>query len=213
MTQIFLIRHGETHWNSEGRIQGHLDSPLTGTGLAQAKALATRLKSQSFSAIYSSDLGRAYQTAQCLAEPHQLEIQTDSRLRERHLGIFQGLLKQELQLKFPDEFHHYHTHHADHAILDGESPRQFSDRCIKCFEELSDKHPDQRLLVVAHGGVLNNLLKHTLGITLEAPRHFLSINTAINIFSHHHNSSWMLETWGDVNHLQNLKSDDFSEDE
>lgn len=213
-TQIVLIRHGQTQWNWEGRIQGHLDSPLTETGLSQAKSLAKRMKSEKFAAIYSSDLGRARQTASCIAEKKGQPVLIDPRLRERHLGIFQGHLKKELKIKFPDEFEHYHTHHANYAIPEGESPKQFSDRCIECFEQLAEKYPGEQILIVAHGGVLNNLLKYTLGIPIEAPRHFLSINTAINIFSYqadHH--TWMLELWGDTYHLRKLESEDFFEDE
>ena len=214
MMQIVLVRHGETLWNSEGKIQGHLDSPLTETGLKQAKALAERLKSERFVAVYSSDLSRAYQTAQCISQKNGLPILVKTCLRERNFGIFQGVVKKELHIKFPSEFPHYHTHQPDYVIPEGESPRQFLERCGRCFEEIAHKHPGERVLVVAHGGVLNSLLIYTLGIPLEAPRHVLWLNTAVNVFSYQEDKKiWMLEVWGDVAHLQNLVVTDFSEDD
>lgn len=214
MTQIVLVRHGETLWNSEGRIQGHLDSPLTETGLRQAKALAERFKSERFVAVYSSDLSRAYQTAQCISEKNGLPILVETCLRERNFGIFQGFVKKELCMTFPSEFPHYHTHEPDYVIPEGESPRQFLERCVRCLEGIAHKHPGKRVLVVTHGGVLNHLLIYTLGIPLSTPRHFLSLNTAINIFSYQEDKKvWMLEVWGDVAHLQNLEVTDFSEDD
>ena len=88
-TELTVVRHGETVWNNEGRQQGHLDSPLSPLGLRQAQAIANRLASERFNAIYSSDLGRAWATAERITACHDLEIHTDPRLRERHLGIFQ----------------------------------------------------------------------------------------------------------------------------
>ncbi|MEN8218669.1 MAG: histidine phosphatase family protein [Pseudomonadota bacterium] len=197
MTQIVLIRHGETLWNSEGRIQGHLDSPLTKTGLAQAQALGNRFKSKNFAALYSSDLGRAYETARRI---YGQPILVEPRLRERNLGIFQGMLKRELKTKYPKESGYYKANDANYVIPKGESLKQLNDRSVNCLEELAQKHPGQRILVVAHGGVLVSLFKHTLGIPLDAPRRFLSLNSSVNVFSYQ-DQTWTLEVWGDLNHL------------
>src|SRR5262245_29104209 len=102
-TQLIIVRHGQTQWNLKLIRQGHLDSGLTEKGIAQAKALGERLARESFTALYSSDLGRAVQTAQMIAAATGHEIITDPRLRERHLGIFQGLKGDELREKFPGE--------------------------------------------------------------------------------------------------------------
>ena len=101
-TQIIIVRHGQTEWNIRGIRQGYLDSPLTGRGMAQAKALAQRLAREKFTALYSSDLGRAVQTAQEIANVTGHAIVTDARLRERHLGIFQGLNAEEINAKYLD---------------------------------------------------------------------------------------------------------------
>ncbi|HEC85461.1 MAG TPA: histidine phosphatase family protein [Thioploca sp.] len=209
MTQIFLVRHGETVWNTQCRIQGHLDSPLTRTGLSQAKALAKHFKSQKFAALYGSDLGRAYETARCISEKNGLPIVIDQRLRERNFGIFQGVIKNDLKTKFPEAFRYYQANDADYVIEEGESLKQLSKRCLDCFEELVQKHVDERILIVTHSGVLVSLFKHTLNIPLDAPRRFLSSNCGINVF-YYQDKTWLLERLGDLSHLHGVKSIDDS---
>src|ERR1043166_10075988 len=104
MTDILLIRHGETLWNQQGRMQGQNDSPLTTTGLEQARKLARRLKHVEFTTLYSSDLGRAHQTARCIADETGHEVLADAGLRERSFGIFEGLTNTEIKLKHPDDY-------------------------------------------------------------------------------------------------------------
>lgn len=206
ITKIFLIRHGETLWNSEHRIQGHIDSPLTPTGLAQAQALAQRLQKQSFAALYSSDLGRAYQTAQYLAKTTGLPIIVDPRLRERNLGCLQGLTRSEAQQQFPEEYQLYKTLDPDYLIPNGESLRQFRQRCISCLEEIVQKHPGEHILVVSHGGVLINVFKHILQLPYDMPRRFEIFNVSLNVFSYQADN-WKLETWGDISHWSFPKHD------
>ncbi len=202
MTKIVLVRHGETFWNLEARIQGHLDSPLTKTGKAQAEALAKHFKSKNFAALYSSDLGRAYETARCISKQNGLSISVKTCLRERNLGILQGHLKAKLETQFPKEAPYYRNNDPDYLIPKGETLRQLSQRSIKCLETIAKKHDGQRILIVTHNGVLVSLLKHTLCIPLEAPRYFVSLNTGISVFSYQ-NGIWKLEVWGDSNHLEN----------
>jgi probable phosphoglycerate mutase len=204
MTQIFLIRHGETVWNTEKIIQGHLDSPLTEMGITQIKALANHLKSQSFAALYSSDLGRAYQTAQGISEKIKLPIRVDQRLRERNLGIFQGILKKELKEKYPEESRCYDANDANYVIPNGESLKQLNKRCVECFEEIVQKQVGKRILVVTHNGVLVTLFKHTMQLPLEMRPRFVSSNSSINVFSYQ-NKSWLLERLGDLSHLRGIK--------
>lgn len=199
-TRVILLRHGETVWNLEGRYQGQLDSPLTPSGLAEARALAHRLAGVRFAALYSSDLTRARRTAECIAEATRHEVRTDPRLRERHLGIFQSLCKAELKQQFPDEYRLFKSGGPDHVIRQGESARQAADRGNTCLEELARHHADETIAVVAHGGTLSALLRHALGIPLGAPRRFERCNASWNLFSYDRNK-WLLETWGDVSHL------------
>jgi 2,3-bisphosphoglycerate-dependent phosphoglycerate mutase len=201
-TQVIIVRHGQTQWNVANVRQGHLDSPLTGEGIAQAKALARRLMHERFSALYSSDLGRAVQTAQIIAQATGHEIVTDSRLRERHLGIFQGLLGDEIKEKYPEEYKRHRSLGADYVIPGGESVRQQVARNISYLNEIAAKHEGETILVVTHGGVLSGLFRHTFSIPFEAPRRFEFTNAGLNVFVYEQ-GNWFLQTWGDLNHLAN----------
>ncbi len=203
VTKLILIRHGETLWNIEHRIQGQFDSPLTELGLTQAKALAKRLQNRPFAALYSSDLGRAYQTAHPISQATQLPIWVDQRLRERHFGHFQGLTRLEAEQQFPKEYHYFKTLNPDHPLPNGESLKQFRQRCMNCFNDLVHKHRGKQILIITHGGVLINLLKHTLHLPYETPRIFEVLNASCNIFSHKEDN-WILETWGDISHWQSI---------
>lgn len=199
--QIIVVRHGETTWNLEGRRQGHLDSPLTARGIAQAESLARRLKNLTFKALYGSDLGRAYRTARIIADSTGHRIIVDERLRERNLGIFQGLHTEEIRRTYPDAYQLHTTLGPDYIIPGGESMRQQVERNIRCLEELAQKHVGETIVVVTHVGVLSGLFRHTLSIPLEAPRRFEFRNGSINIFTYQSQGFWVLETWGDTGHL------------
>ncbi len=199
-THVIVVRHGETAWNTEKRWQGHLDSPLTPKGIGQAQALARRLAHQNFSTLYSSDLGRAYQTAQIISAATGHGVFPDARLRERNLGIFQGLTSEEIKRTYPDLYESYRIRDPDHVLPDGESLRQQVKRNISCFEELAQRHLSESILVVTHGGVLSGLFRHVLSIPLEAPRRFEFPNSSLNIFIYREDH-WTLQTWGDVTHL------------
>ena len=152
-TQLLIVRHGETVWNIQDRIQGHQDSDLTETGIAQAHALAERFREDSFSALYSSDLGRAYRTAEIIAAKTGHTIRPDPRLRERHLGIFQGLTWEEVERAYPAERDAYRAEGPDYIIPKGESTRQHIHRSISGIEEIARRHPGDTVLTVTHGGV------------------------------------------------------------
>jgi probable phosphoglycerate mutase len=199
-TQVILVRHGETEWNIARIRQGHLDSRLTEKGIAQAKALAQRLAREKFTALYSSDLGRAVQTAMAIADLTGHEIVTDARLRERHLGIFQGLNGDEITAKYPEERRQFRTMGPDYVIPGGESMRQQVERNVAYLNELAAKHHGEQVVVVTHGGVVSGFFRHTLEIPLEAPRRFEFVNAGLNVFAREE-QTWLLLTWGDVSHL------------
>ena len=199
-TQIIIVRHGQTEWNTQGIRQGHLDSRLTASGVAQAKALAQRLARERFTALYSSDLGRAVETAKEIAKVTGHEIIVDARLRERHLGIFQGLSGDDINAKYPEVRQHMRTQGPGYVIPGGESMVQQVQRNIACLNALAAKHQGEKIVVVTHGGVVSAFFRHTLEIALEAPRRFEFVNAGINVFTHEE-GHWMLLTWGDVSHL------------
>ena len=199
-TQLILVRHGQTEWNIAGIRQGHLDSRLTERGVAQAKALAQRLARERFTALYSSDLGRAVQTAMAIADLTGHEIVTDARLRERHLGIFQGLNGNEILEQYPEERRMLRTMGPDYIIPGGESMRQQVERNVSYLNDLAHKHVGETIVVVTHGGVVSGFFRHTLAIPLDAPRRFEFVNAGLNVFVYEQ-ENWMLLTWGDVSHL------------
>jgi probable phosphoglycerate mutase len=199
-TRFIVVRHGETAWNVEGRYQGHRDSPLTGQGNEQARALANRLVRHTFTVLYSSDLGRAARTAQIIAEATGHSVRVDARLRERNLGILQGLTEGDAPAQFPKEFKRFKVGGPDYVIPEGESMRQRYACVVDCFEDLANRHGGEQVVVVAHGGVLSSLFRRTVGIALEVPRHFRFANASWNVFARIE-GRWWLETWGDVSHL------------
>ena len=199
-THVIIVRHGQTEWNIAGIRQGHLDSRLTSRGILQAKALGERLSREKFAAIYSSDLGRAVQTAMAIADVTGHEVITDPRLRERHLGIFQGLNGDQIQSRYPEERRLLRSIGPDYVIPGGESMRQQVERNVGYLNELAEKHAGETVVVVTHGGVVSGFFRHTLAIPLDAPRRFEFVNAGLNVFFRE-DGNWMLLTWGDVSHL------------
>ena len=179
-THLIAIRHGETEWNRDGRFQGHLNSVLNREGLAQAEALGERLATEHFDLLLSSDLGRALQTASAIALRSGHEVVVEPRLRERRMGVFQGLTAAEVQARYPDEYARFSTRDPDYVIPEGESMRQLFERSVACFNQLAARHAGLTLAAITHGGVLAMLYRHARAIPLETPRDFPLHNTGVN---------------------------------
>ena len=202
MTRICFVRHGETDWNIELRMQGHVDIPLNATGHAQAAALGRRFAhSCEAHAIYSSDLLRARQTAQPIAEALGLPVVPLAGLRERNFGRCEGLVFAEILERFPEEGLAMKRRDADHVPLGGESRRQHQERIRVCITELATRHAAQSLVVVTHGGVLDVVYRIAGGLTIEAPRTYSISNAGVN-WVRVEGDRWTIETWGDVVHLE-----------
>lgn len=206
-TQFVVVRHVETVWNREGRIQGHLDSPVTAEGIAQAQALATRLRGTKFDLFVSSDLGRARATAAYIAAEIGMEAVLDPRLRERNYGIFQGMTRTEAKATHPEVYRRYSEEDVAFAIPGGESTQACFERSVGCLEELAACRPGQRLLVVTHGGVIDGLYRHTMRLPHVGSRVFSMINGSLNQFFYER-GEWHLESWADVAHLDGNPLDD-----
>lgn len=206
-TELILIRHGETEWNSLGRLQGHQDSQLSAKGLRQADALAARLASVSFHALYCSDLGRALETARRIAVRTGHTVVQDTRLRERGLGILEGLTREEASQRHPEVFAEYAAGGPDFVVPGGESASQRLRHAVECLRELGARHAGGRIVLVTHGGVLSGLFRHCLGIPPGAPRTFSVLNASLSQFDYHE-GAFRLVTWGDVNHLRDASRDD-----
>jgi len=208
-TGFIVVRHGETAWNAEGRIQGHLDSPLNEEGLAQALLVGERLRRESFTQLYSSDLGRALQTVQPIVDHSGQRVRTDSRLRERNLGVFQGLTGPECERRFPEHYARFRARDPDYAMPGGESLRQLYERVSAAFTALAQEHAGDRLVVVTHGGVLDALYRFVQAVPLQRPRDFPIFNAGFNAVRCT-DALWLIERWGDISHLtRDAALDDF----
>ena len=206
-TVLTVVRHGETVWNQSGRQQGWLDTDLTELGRAQAKTIASGLAGETFEALYSSDLGRAMQTADIIAAELGKDVIPVCGLRERNLGILQGLTIAQFQQGYPEEYERFTSGNPDYRLPQGESIRERYKRQVGCAEELAGCHTGGHLLVVAHGGVLNSLFRHAVGLDIASLRRFYLLNASINVFSVA-DGCWKLERWGDTHHLGELDTHD-----
>jgi len=152
VTEILFVRHGETDWNVEHRVQGHSDRPLNATGEQQARTLAEDLRSERIDAVYASDLSRASETARIVAEERGLEVVVLPALREKNFGTWEGLLDSEIFERFP--------HAREGPWGDGEGTEEVAERVVTALHEIADRHPGGRVLVVSHGGPLRAVLRH-----------------------------------------------------
>ena len=198
--QLLLVRHGETTWNREGRIQGHLDSPLTERGLAQAQAAAARLARERLDALYSSDLGRAQETARQVAAATSLRVRLDGGLRERSFGILEGKTWDEIARDHPDDARLL-AEDPSHAMPGGESLVQFRVRVTDALRRLAREVGAGTIAVVTHGGVLGVLYRVAMGIPLDAPRTYETLNAGVNHFRFV-DDRWSIVRWGDADHLE-----------
>ncbi|CAK9185842.1 unnamed protein product [Ilex paraguariensis] len=198
--EIIVVRHGETEWNVDGRIQGHLDVELNEVGRKQAAAVADRLSKESaVSAVYSSDLKRALETAQVMASSCGVpEIIQDPDLRERHLGNLQGLTSHEVANLKPNDYEACTSSRTDQEIPGGgESFDQLYHRCTSSLERIAMKHIGKRVVVVTHGGVLRALHRRA-NPTLNLQEKIL--NASVSIF-HISSEKWIVKTWNNIDHL------------
>ena len=212
-TRIVLIRHGETAWNAERRLQGHLDIDLNREGERQAHALAAALAGEHFDVLVSSDLARAAQTAKALGASRDQPLYIDGRLRERCYGGFEGLLYAEIEARFPAEFAAWQARDIDAELPPGpnrgETFRQFYDRVVPAIIGWAEDNPGKSLALVAHGGVLECAYRAALGLPLETPRDFKVLNASINRFIVR-DGKLELVSWGEVGHLRPAVMDELA---
>jgi probable phosphoglycerate mutase len=208
-TRICFVRHGETTWNVERRMQGHIDIPLNTTGMGQANRLANALTQNkySFNAIYSSDLERALHTANAVANALSLAVQTTPQLRERNVGQLQGLLLSEAPVLLPEIWQSHIARELDHDLGGGESIRAFHQRMQGVLELLLRQHRGQSILAVSHGGSLDMIYRIVTQQALDAERVAVVPNTSLNWITHD-GSVWSIQRWADTSHLSESALDD-----
>jgi probable phosphoglycerate mutase len=205
-TRLCVVRHGETAWNAEHRVQGQLDVPLNAIGQAQAQAASKVLSQERFDAIYSSDLSRARQTAQPAANLLRMQIILDRDLRERHYGIFERLTYAEVKARYPEDYARFEARESDYAFRTGESLKDFSARSIAAIARIAREHQGKSVLVFTHGGVLDRLYRFVTGLPLGARRDFGIPNAGLNRVELTP-AGWRIRTWADVAHLEGALDD------
>jgi probable phosphoglycerate mutase len=215
-TRILLIRHGETAWNAERRLQGHLDIPLNAEGQRQAALLGRALADETIDLIVSSDLQRALQTAQALALARGMPIALDRQLRERSYGGFEGLLHSEIGERFPDEHAAWQAREVDASLPAGRHPgetfRQFYARATSAVLAQAAANPGKTVALVCHGGILECAYRLAAAMPLTAPREFKVYNASVNRFLFEPDGEGggrlVLQSWGEVAHLRPAVLDD-----
>lgn len=206
--KIYFVRHGETAWNAEKRLQGQLDISLNAVGLAQAEAAACRLRGTPVTALYSSDLLRAQQTAARIANALGLEPQLTPAIRERRYGFFEGLTYNEARISHPEQYYAFEMRRPDFALPEGgESLQTLSARVAGFLGELAVRHGGETVVLVTHGGVLDIVNRLVRGNPLEQPRDFLIPNAGISCITGN-GSEWVLESWGETDHLASVSRDE-----
>ncbi len=203
--KMILVRHAETEWNLQDRAMGQLDSPLTPNGIRQAYALGDRLRCHSFTRLYSSDLGRAAQTANIIASICDKKVIFNSGLRERNFGIFQGLTLSEMQEKFPQERQDFEQNDFEYIIPEGESLKQLRQRSFQILTAIAQQSLGETIVVITHGGILMCFLEEVLGIIHKKPLPFKQDNANFCVFEYI-NGRWILMVWNDISHLENVNS-------
>jgi len=199
-TRLIVLRHGETAWNVDTRIQGQLDIGLNATGARQAQQLGAALADETVAAVYASDLSRAWDTARAVAASLGLEVVAEPRLRERAFGHFEGRTFADIEANSPDEARRWRTRDPEFAPEGGESLIVFRQRVTAVAAELAARHPGDQVVLVAHGGVMDVLYRAATGQELQAPRTWHLGNAAINRLLWTP-QGFSLVGWGDTAHL------------
>ena len=208
ITRFCLVRHGETDWNADRRLQGHTDIDLNARGLAQAEQMAHAIKriNLEFDVLYTSDLQRAAKTAKAIEQLFSTSAITNAGLRERHLGALQGLTTDEAPQLEPDLWRSHLSRNVTEELRGGESIQQFADRINTALEKIREQHLGKTVLLVSHGGALDMMYRIASNQPLDAEKAVAVPNASLNWISHD-GQSWKIDGWADTSHLENLALD------
>ena len=209
-TRIIAVRHGETAWNVAARIQGQLDVGLNDTGRWQARRVGEALSGEEISAVYTSDLGRAHETACSIGEASRVPVIAEQGLRERSFGLFEGKTFSEIEETWPDHALQWRKRIPEwQPPAGGESLLELRERVTRTMQALAARHPGQQIVVVAHGGVLDALYRIATGQEVNAPRTWELPNGAINRLLWTP-EGFTLVGWSDTQHLDHEALDEDS---
>ncbi|MDA0769772.1 MAG: histidine phosphatase family protein [Chloroflexi bacterium] len=202
MVRWFMVRHGETDWNIEGRAQGQTDTPLNEKGHAQAKMLGSRLAGVEFAAAYASDLTRVMETAKPIVAGRAVELQTMPELREKRYGQLEGMSFKEVEAQYPDVFKQLFDEDIDFAPPEGESDSDVYRRVGSATETLKSAHDgDSNVLIVAHGGSLRAMMVSVLNMPAEYMWRFKLANGSLSVVSLYKCGGVTLDLLNDTSHL------------
>lgn len=206
-TRIIAIRHGETTWNVDTRIQGHLNIPLNDTGRRQAARMAQALSDEPITAVYASDLARAWETAHYLGRALSVPVTREEGLRERGFGEFEGKTYAEIEALLPEQSLRWRKRDPEFAPPGGESLLALRHRVVAAAERLAARHPGELIALVGHGGVMDVLYRAATRLEIQAPRTWTLGNAAINrlLWSP---EGFTLVGWADTQHLDDDTLDD-----
>ncbi|MDQ2734137.1 MAG: histidine phosphatase family protein [Pseudomonadota bacterium] len=200
LTRVIAIRHGETVWNAEMRMQGQLDTNLSPRGRWQAGRVAAGLGGEGIDAVIASDLARAFDTAQAIAKSAGVEVEVDTGLRERGFGVFEGYTYAEIDQRWPTEAARWRRHDPDFGPDEGETLRDFYRRSVSTATAIAARHAGRSIALVTHGGVLDCLYRAASNVSLDAPRSWQLGNAAINRLLYTPRG-FTLIGWSDTTHL------------
>lgn len=207
-TRIIAVRHGETAWNVAARIQGQLDVGLNETGRWQARRVGEALVTEAISTVYTSDLGRAHETAQSIGAATGVPVVPDPGLRERCFGLFEGKTFTEIEETWPDQAHNWRKRIPEWQPPEGgESLIQLRERVTRTVQTLASRHSGEQIVVVAHGGVLDALYRVATRQEVNAPRTWELPNGAINRLLWTP-QGFTLVGWSDTQHLDHEALDE-----
>ena len=199
-TRIIAVRHGETAWNVDTRIQGQLDIPLSANGRWQAERLAVALRGEPIKAIYASDLARAWETAQYVGQSQGLEVIAEIGLRERGFGDFEGKTFAEIAELLPEQSLRWRKRDPEFSPSGGESLVALRARVTEAAERLAALHAGEQIALVGHGGVMDVLYRAATRLDIQAPRTWALGNAAINRLLWTP-EGFTLVGWADTQHL------------
>jgi 2,3-bisphosphoglycerate-dependent phosphoglycerate mutase len=203
MTELVLIRHGETDMNRELRFQGQVDVALNATGLEQARRLAARMTGEKADALYASDLRRAQQTAHPIGGQLALPAVAEAGLREQNFGRVDGMRVDDIKQQHPEAWEGWLRFEQDYCMPEGESTRQFHARVMESIYRLVALHPQQTVVIVTHGGVLDMIYRTARSLGLDGPRQSEIPNAGVNRIRVREGGIDILN-WADTLHLADL---------
>ena len=204
---MLLIRHGETMWNAEKKLQGHRDVPLSEVGILQAQALAQKLEAHPIDAVYASDLSRAVQTAEALASSRGLKVQSVPELREMNFGLWEGMSYQEIQANYPGQLNAWCKDPLSAKPPDGELVSEMAVRVFEAMKSIVTANENRQVAVVCHGGPIRAFVAMLLGMNLQDNWRIRQDNVALNVIDFPTWEEAVVMLLNDTNHiLQMTKS-------